>query len=82
MQTNGSIKSLPRSGLLLPLNEVWGTCKMNIELALKSRSYILNLDHVKLSLGQTDGYADSKSITNSVYYQKIESNFTTTKDIK
>ena len=24
---------------------------MNIEMALKSRSYILDLDHVKLSLG-------------------------------
>ena len=27
------------------------TCKMNIEMALKSRSYILDLDRVKLSLG-------------------------------
>ena len=32
-------------------NEVGGTCKMNIETALKSRNYILDLDHVKLSLG-------------------------------
>ena len=28
-----------------------GNCKLNIEMALKSRSYILDLDHVKLSLG-------------------------------
>ena len=33
------------------INEVGGTCKMNIEMALKSRSYILDLDLVKLSLG-------------------------------
>ena len=33
------------------VSEVGGTCKMNIEMALKSRSYILDLDHVKLSLG-------------------------------
>ena len=33
------------------INEVGGTCKMNIEMALKSRSCIHDLDHVKLSLG-------------------------------
>ena len=36
---------------ILWIIEVGGTCKMNIEIALKSRSYILGLDHVKLSLG-------------------------------
>ena len=33
------------------INAVGGTCKMNIEMALKSESYILDLDCVKLSLG-------------------------------
>ena len=37
--------------VILWINEVGGTCKMNIEMALKSRSYILDLDRVKLSLG-------------------------------
>ena len=32
-------------------NEVGGTCKMNIEMTLKSRSYILDLDCVLLFLG-------------------------------
>ena len=38
---------------LLWTNEVGGTFKMNIDMALKWRSYILNLDHVKLSLPRT-----------------------------
>ena len=37
-------------GAALWINEVGVTCKMNIEMALKSRSYILDLYHVKLSL--------------------------------
>ena len=37
--------------VILGIIEVGGTCKMNIEMALKSRSYILDLDCVKLSLG-------------------------------
>ena len=41
MQRNGSIKSLPCNGLLLPL----------YEMDLKSRSYIIDLDQVKLSWG-------------------------------
>ena len=36
--------------VILWIDEVGGTCKMNIEMALKSRSYILDLDRVKLSL--------------------------------
>ena len=31
--------------------DVGGTGKINIEMALKSRSYILDLDRVKLSMG-------------------------------
>ena len=33
------------------INEVGGACKMNIKMALKSRSSILDLDHVTLSSG-------------------------------
>ena len=44
MQRNDTIKSLPCSGLLLSLYEL-------MKLALKSRSYFIDLDHVKLSLG-------------------------------
>ena len=51
MQTKGSIKSLPCRGLLLLFYEVGGNCKMNIEMALKSRSYNLDLNRVKLSSG-------------------------------
>ena len=68
IQRNGSIKSLPCSGLLLALYELmkWGgTCKMNIEMALKSRSYIFDLDHVKLSLGIL--FFLSRLIENIVY---------------
>ena len=36
--------------VILGTNEVGGTCKMNIDMALKSRSYILDLDCIKLSL--------------------------------
>ena len=36
---------------ILWINEVGGTCEMNIQMALKSRSYILDLDHMKSSLG-------------------------------
>ena len=36
---------------ILWINEVGGTCKTNIKMALKPRSYILDLDNVKLSLG-------------------------------
>ena len=36
--------------VILGNNEVGGTCKINVEMALKSRSYILDLDCVKLSL--------------------------------
>ena len=43
--------ALQRSFVIsLWINEVGGTCKMNIEKALKSRSYILDLDCVELSL--------------------------------
>ena len=50
MQRNGSIKSLPCSGLLLPLYELM---KLGVlaKLTFKSGSYILDLDHVKSSLG-------------------------------
>ena len=51
MQRKGPIKSFPYNGLLLPLYEIiGGTCKINIEMSRKSRSNILDLDHVKLSL--------------------------------
>ena len=46
MQIKGCIKILPCKGLLLSFYEL-----MNIEMVLKSRSYILDLDRVKLSLG-------------------------------
>ena len=36
---------------ILRIHEVGGTCKTNIYMALKSRSYIFYLDYVKLSLG-------------------------------
>ena len=55
MQRKGSIKSLHCRGLLLPFYELMklgGTCKMNIQMALNSRSYIFfYLDHVSMSLG-------------------------------
>ena len=51
MHTNGYIKSLPCPVVILWNNEVRGTCKMNIERALKLRSYILDIDRGKLSLG-------------------------------
>ena len=54
MQTKGSIKSLPCRGLLLSVFELLKlgvVAKLNIEMALKSRSYILDLDRVQLSLG-------------------------------
>ena len=50
MQRNGSIKSFHCSGLLLPLYELM-YLQNEHEMAQKSRSYILDLDHVKLSLG-------------------------------
>ena len=37
--------------VILWINELDGTCKKNIEMSLKSISYILDLDHGKLSLG-------------------------------
>ena len=37
--------------VILWISEARGTCKMNIKMAIKSRSYILDLDRVKLSLG-------------------------------
>ena len=51
MQRKGPIKSFPYNGLLLPLYEIiGGTCKINIEMSLKWRRNIPDLDHVKLSL--------------------------------
>ena len=53
MQKKGFYKefALQRSFVvILWINEVGGTCKMNIEMALKSSRYILDLDRVKLSL--------------------------------
>ena len=52
MQTKGSIKISPCRGILLSVYELpLSTCKINIEMSLKSKSYILALDRVKLSLG-------------------------------
>ena len=53
MQTKGSIKSLPCRSLLLSFYEFMklGVLEMNIEMALKSRSYILDLDCGRLSFG-------------------------------
>ena len=47
------LKSLPCSGILLSFYELLkgGACKINIQMTLKSRSYILDLGHVKLSFG-------------------------------
>ena len=36
---------------ILWIDEVGGSCKTNIYMALKSRRYIFDLDHLKLSLG-------------------------------
>ena len=37
--------------VILWINKVGGTWKINNEMALKSRSYILDVDRIKLSLG-------------------------------
>ena len=45
---------------------------MNIEMALKSRSYILDLDHVKLSLGI---FFFLSCLIESIFHQLLGSTF-------
>ena len=51
-------------------NEVGGTCKINIKMSLKSRSYILDLDHVVLG-----NFLFSELFNGEFFYQLSGSTF-------